>query len=270
MRRRLVLTAVATGAATIAGCTSERATDDTNEGATDDTNERATDGDDGTDGYEPCELSILSYARLPEAIKDEVDVALKEGQYATEGELLWSEISGPELEALKKDDSYYTPIVDRNGVKETTLQFKEITPQYDETITLPIYNSTDKSLEISVTVKDGGRTVLEETDLTLQELTDPTLDEREPEGESGPLKEENLSHDKEIPIGSEYGEYTVEITVEDQETISKAVELGGASRFDDNPDYILVQEGSKEQSFSVEIITIEYPMYDPAACPWEH
>ena len=175
MNRRRFLTVATTGTITLAGCIGGNI------------------GDKTTEKYEECDLMIIYYGLLPSDVQKEVDTAFNKGKYETEGELLWKEVAGPNVQAIKKDDNFYAPNVEReDGVH--TLRFEETTPRYAEPQFLRVSNTTNDTLNISITVKDSKKTILEKADFTV-------------EPKSG-------LDDHRVPIAREFGEYIFDIEIE--------------------------------------------------------
>ncbi|WMT09847.1 hypothetical protein NP511_09505 [Natrinema thermotolerans] len=224
MNRRTLLTSISVGAATVAGCTGGVENDETGR------------------KYEECNLPALQYGTLPEDVRAEVDTAFNEGQYETDGELLWQQVAGPGVEFLKKggpwytpDGTYYTPQVDSdNGVH--TLQFEETTPQLDSTKYLHVEDVPEVPVNITIKYTDG--TVLE--DHTIEEKDDYP----------------------EVPVSNKVGTYLVEVTVKDWGTVTEEF---GIDHFTQELNFGIHRES--ESSFSVSIQ--DNPATYPASCPWE-
>lgn len=141
MRRRTLLAGIGPGTATIAGCAS-------------------TDSDGW--GYRTtCELDAFSYRYLPDNAKHEVDTAFSEGSYETEGELYYERLlERPDEQAMRRDDTYYVAEIDRREESSllgtetvSTLSFTETTPTLEPPRPLTIWNSTDETVDIEVTVR---------------------------------------------------------------------------------------------------------------------
>ncbi|WP_130502038.1 hypothetical protein [Natrinema hispanicum] len=226
MKRRTLLAAVSMGTATVAGCVGEP---------------NRTGDENAEPKYEDCNMRVLHYRILPEDVKTEVDTAFHGGQYESNEELLWQQVAGPRVEVLGRDGSYYAPQVDvDNGVY--TLQFEEITPQYDSTKYLTVSEVPEVPLDISITITDAQGTVLEEIDLTIEER----------------------HSDQKVPVASEFGTYIMEITVEDWGSVTEELTLASA------PEPILLNirdDDEAKSSFSVQIRSISDQ--GAFACPWE-
>ncbi|MFB1062520.1 hypothetical protein [Natrinema sp. H-ect4] len=230
MNRRTLLTAATTGIVTTSGCIGGR-----NNGS--------------GENYEPCNVPVISYLQLPEGVRDEVDIAFDEGQYATRGEFLWKKIDGPELQAIQKEEDYYAPIVDTNGIfplKERTLQFEKTTPKYDEPVSLLIYQSIADTLNMTITVEYENEFVHKEQNMSIKEEDDYT---------DSPPK---------IPIGRRYGEYTLDITTENRGDFAETFEIGGGHNTL-TPDVLYIQEESSD--ISIDVTRRQFG--DPAPCPWQ-
>ncbi|WP_152423206.1 hypothetical protein [Natrinema versiforme] len=236
MNRRTLLAVVTASIATISGCIGGR--------------------NNGSEGnYEPCNARVVSYLQLPEGVKDEVDIAFEEGQYSTRGELLWEKIDAPELQAIEKDDDYFSPIVDTNGVfplKETTLQFEKTTPQYDEPVNLSIYQSVADTLTISITVEYEGRVVNKEQNIRIQEKVNPYSTDYE-----------DKSVRPNILTGRKYGRYTFDIAIEGRENITEIFQIG-SSHYTHTPTILYIQE----ENSSISVAVTRRVGGDPAPCPW--
>lgn len=225
MNRRAFLTSISVGTATVAGCIGRNENNK---------NERK---------YEECNQRVIHYGSLPEDVKAEVDTAFDEGQYESDGELLWQQVAGPRVEWLLHGGTYYTPQVDvDNGVR--TLQFRDTTPQYDSMKYLHIRDVPEIPLDILITVRNSNGAVLEEVNTTIE---DRAFDRR-----------------PKIPVASEFGTYIIEVTVEDWGTVTEELAL--------HPNYNTMlleidKEKEKKPSFS-EFITID-PNADKTICSWE-
>ncbi|QCS44461.1 hypothetical protein [Natrinema versiforme] len=163
-----------------------------------------------------------------------------EGQYESDEELLWQQVAGPDVEALKRGETYYAPQVDvENGVH--TLQFEETTPQYDSTKHLTVPDVSEVPLNISFTIKDTEGTVLKEVDRTIEEK----------------------DNDRKVPVATELGTYLVEVTVEGWGTVTESVTL----EYTTHQVLLNTQENDEaESSFSVSIT--QNPATTPAKCQW--
>ena len=221
MNRRTLLTAISVGAATVAGCTGR-----------DENDERK---------YEECKLRIIYYRDLPEDVKTEVDTAFDEGQYESDEELLWQQVAGPDVEALKRGETYYSPQVDVDDDVHV-LQFEETTPQYDSTKHLTVVGVPEVPLHISFTIKDTEGTVLKEAERTIEE------------------KDSN----RKVPVASEFGTYMLEVTVEDWGTVTESLTLGYAT------DVIQLSIRETDEAESPFFVSIDInPAKKKAECPWE-
>jgi len=200
---------------------------------------------------------VLEYWILPEDVEAEVDTAFDEGRYESDEELLWQQVAGPDVQALQRggrvfekgpdgyeprqERTFYTPQVDvDDGVH--VLQFEETTPQYDSTKYLTVDRVPEVPLNVSIVIKETEGTVIEKTELTIEDRTS----------------------DPEIPVASEFGTYVVEVTVEDWETVTEKSTLGssiGVMLLD------VSENDEGESPFSVSIA--KDPSDGEAVCPWE-
>lgn len=229
MNRRALLAALGAGATVVAGCLA----DDTDPGpsgdetdATDSNDSSDADSEDGTDAddsslntdgtetenvddspeYEPCDRPIVWYWELPDDVAAEVDAALEDGAYETDGDLLYAQAVAADT-ALSIDDAYYAADIERDG-KTTILRLAETTPTKRSPEELVFRNETDEAIEVAVTVTreggDGG------TEGDGDEDRDGTVVLEE----EGIVVDSREDHEDEhrLPVTDEYGDY--EITVE--------------------------------------------------------
>lgn len=258
MKRRVLLAAVgsATAASSLAGCLadgSESATPDAggdrdgddseNEnGTVNGTGTETTDGetDDETtdDTDERCDRDVVWYHELPADVAAEVDAALENGAYETDGELRYAQAIDVEAVSLEVDDTYYAAeIEERDGT--TTFRLEETTPAKSSSEELAFLNDTGDELTVSVTVTpvDGDEVLLEEDDIEL----DPETTAYE-----GPR----------FPVTDEYGTYDVSVETDDgrSESLSWTIEYVSF-------DGVVVLED--DDAFVVPEAVMEV-----APCPW--
>jgi hypothetical protein len=187
-----------------------------------------------TEKFERCDLTIIEYSSLPQDVKAEVDVAFKEGRYTTDGTLFWESITGPNVQALAKNDTYYAPQI-KTESGEHILQFEETTPQYDRQRSLRIDNNLEDDPYISITVKNSEGMILEEVG-------------------------QNISNLSEVAVSDEFGKYTFEIEIGDRWKGTKTTEMGKVTT-----SIILFVDNDESENISVKLI--QPPNY-PSRCPW--
>lgn len=160
------------------------------------------------------------YSRLPGPVKREVDVALEDGEYETDGPLLYP-LAVEETATLWNGNDYYEPRIDERE-ETTTLRF-ELTREYrDSPPEITLVNYREKPLEVTVAVTDDGET-LAEADLEVEpedaEIRDHLHHSRDylfHGGENGESFETDVR---------EFGEYALSIRTKDGETVTELFSL---------------------------------------------
>ncbi|MCU4973662.1 hypothetical protein OB955_13050 [Halobacteria archaeon AArc-m2/3/4] len=218
MKRRSLLAAIgsATAASNLAGCLADDSewTPDAGGGDGDDdgstetengpTNGSGSDGNgdesddnsaDRTD--EQCDRTVVWYNELPADVAAEVDAALEDGAYETDGELYYAQAIDVEAVSLEVDDTYYAAEIEEEG-ETTVFRLEETIPTKSAPEELAFRNATDDELTVSVTVTpaDGDEVLLEEESIEL----DPDVTAYE-----GPR----------FPVTDEYGTYDVALETAD-------------------------------------------------------
>lgn len=258
MKRRALLAAAgsATAASSLAGCLAdgpESSTpsaggdsdgDDTEDengtanGTGTETNDGETDDETTDDTDEQCDRDVVWYHELPAAVAAEVDAALEDGSYETDGELYYAQAIDVEAVSLEVDDTYYAAeIEERDGT--TTLRLEETTPTKSSSEELAFLNDTGDELTVSVTVTpvDGDEVLLEEDSIEL----DPETTAYE-----GPR----------FPVTDEYGTYDVSLETDDGRSESLTWTIGYVSY-----NGVVVLED--DDAFVVSEAEMDLP-----PCPW--
>lgn len=167
-RRTALATAGSTLVFAVAGCLGDG--DDEVVGNGSETN--STEENGPTDGngseysiedrtYEECHLISIEYEWLPDDVKREVDAAIEEGRYESDG-LLLAEVIDPDRSYLVVDGIPYDPTVEVDD-GEWTLELHE-----DEVVRAPeprlitVRNSADRDHEVRVELT-GKETLVDET-----------------------------------------------------------------------------------------------------------
>ncbi|SDX69891.1 hypothetical protein [Halopenitus persicus] len=145
------------------------------------------DGQPAPDTYDRCPRLVIGIGELPEPVRREVETALAEGAYETDGELSLPHVLDPEASYLEpggeNGDRYYRATIDdRNSTMRLTLA--EATPsmgphplsvesRFDESVSVDVqvtYRPTDEVvLEASQSVTPDERPTLGEFDRRLGE-----------------------------------------------------------------------------------------------------
>lgn len=158
MRRRALLTAVGTGALTLAGCLSA-ATD----GGTprEEPTDRTRSGDDAP-GYEECPREVIRYEEFPDDIQTEIDAALG-GRYAADRVLL-TEAMDVDAAYVAVQGEFYEPTVTVEDGREV-LELQHIDPKAlpeSRPVTVENHRAGERTITVEV-VADDGTVLLDET-----------------------------------------------------------------------------------------------------------
>lgn len=108
-----------------------------------------------------CTEDYVPYDQLPDQVVQEVDTALETGSYETKSEILY-EHAVKHTATLWKEETYYNHQIREEG-KTRILTFEETVPTHSSPTKLIFANWTDTRQEVSVTVRDGDK-VLVDTD----------------------------------------------------------------------------------------------------------
>lgn len=111
--------------------------------------------------YEECRLISIEYEWLPEDVKQEVDAALDEGRYESDG-LLFAEVVDPDRSYLVVDGTPYDPIVEVDDGRWTLELHEDEVVRAPEPRLITVRNSADRDHEIRVELT-GDETLLDET-----------------------------------------------------------------------------------------------------------
>lgn len=258
-RRTLLAVGSATAASSLAGCLAdgpESSTPDAggdSDGGDDTENENGTANGTGTgtndgetddettdDTYEQCDRDVVWYRELPADVAAEVDAALEDGAYETDGELHYAQAIDVEAVSLEVDDTYYAAeIEERDGT--TILRLEETTPTKSSSEELAFLNDTGDELTVSVTVtpSDSDEVLLGEDDIEL----DPETSAYE-----GPR----------FPVTGEYGTYDVSVETDDgrSESLTWTIEYVSFN------GVVVLEE---DDAFVVSEAEMDLP-----ECPWTH
>ncbi|NGM67711.1 hypothetical protein G6M89_01580 [Natronolimnobius sp. AArcel1] len=194
MNRRAVLASVsAATASAVAGCSTPTARDDVTE-------------------YDECELSIILGGNLPGPVASEVETALEDGQYQTDGDLRLQEVMGPDTTYIHVSGQYFEPHIDTDG-ETTTLVLGESIPRQDEG-DLPLRNRTGEAIDaaIRVTYQPPG-------DDDTETIRDDRLEL--PVGESETIPDS----------WQQYGRYTLEIDFGDFDSLEESWSINLGTTF---------------------------------------
>lgn len=99
------------------------------------------------DSYDVCEAPVIMYSDLPEPAREEVDTALETGEYETDGELLWSEITQSEPELFTGEELYRSNV--ETGDNLSRLWFEQDEGRRRDLI---VANETTDDISVTVTV----------------------------------------------------------------------------------------------------------------------
>lgn len=193
MKRRALLAALGASSVPLAGCLGDEPTTDASDTDDGDTDHESDDGDTPDDldveEYDECQAPYVDYADLPSDIAAEVDAAFAEGVYESDDEPLYVQAVN-EVVPLWKDDVPYRTELESDG-STYRLSFEKRTGDV-RSRELFLRNSREESVSVEATVTDGaGSSILE-----LEQSIDP-------------------SEETSTPVTEEYGEYDVEIAVQD-------------------------------------------------------
>ncbi|RQG95120.1 hypothetical protein [Natrarchaeobius chitinivorans] len=249
MRRRALLGAI--GTAGFSGCldggTSERETrssdSTTDESGSDDGSQ--TDGDAESDDdprtgertYDECNAPYVTHDQLPDEIAAEVDVAFDDGEYVTDGELLYEQAIGDGTPLWK--DRPYDHRVETDG--ETRRLSFEAQTEYASPRTLELWNDTDESVTATVTITDEDDEAVVDTTFAVEG------DERE-----------------RVDAASRFGTYDVEIELEDGRRETDTWELFAPKS--EGVDGLTV--GITADEISIEPLIWAYD-FEPCPMQWE-
>ena len=100
------------------------------------------------------------YSDLPEPAREEVDTALETGEYETEGELLWSDITQAEPDLLAGEELYHSHV--ETGGNLSRLWFEQDDGRHRDLI---VANETTDEIATTVTVESesADKSLLTET-----------------------------------------------------------------------------------------------------------
>jgi len=152
MNRRSILAILGASTASVAGCLSgpEQAGEDNGKGAEE-------------SDYETCHQQVIYFSRLPDEVKTEVETALEEGKYQTKNELLYDQVEGGGVEALKYESTYYESDITQSQDGYQTLSFTETTVTPDNKKHLLVQNVTEDEWNGTVIIENSdGRRLIEE------------------------------------------------------------------------------------------------------------
>jgi|GEM_PF-6920028 len=153
------------------------------------------------------------YGRLPEPVKREVDVALEDGEYETDGPLLYP-LAVEETATLWNGDDYYEPQIDERE-ETTALRFEPTREYRDSPPEITLINYREKPLEVTVAVTDDDET-LAEADLEVEPEDAEVRYTEELHGENGEPFETDVR---------EFGEYALSIRTKGGETVTEPFSL---------------------------------------------
>ena len=140
-RRMLLASAAAVSGSAIAGCvTSGPSTPEYEESSP------------STTEYEECSLSVIYADDLPSDVHHEVETAVTEGAYETDGELYLTDVMGPNTVYVRVDGSYLEPTIESDS-GTTRLTFEESIPSHDRDGRLSFSNQSDENVAVSITVE---------------------------------------------------------------------------------------------------------------------
>lgn len=186
--------------------------------------------------YETCTATFVTYSSLPDDVVPEVDTALEDGAYETSGAVRYAQAVGDETPLLK-DETYYSHRVEQTDTGQR-LTFEEWTA-YDSAVELAVTNETAEAITVAVEVTDA--------------TADPVLsDEFTVESNDGRTR----------PITAEFGEYTVDVTVDDERRASDTWRVGPRSTSWYWGGTVVVSEETVR-------FEREAAIYDKPVCPWE-
>lgn len=194
MKRRTLLASLGATSVSVAGCVSTIA---------------PSSSEDSSSDFEACGEPILVFSKLPDAVQREVETAFEEGEYHADGELLYEQVAGDSVQALRRNDFYYDSHIDKKLLGGKTLSFTQTTMTHDSPVDLEIRNTRDGDWKgtVKVTDVDGEILVLEEN-VTVESY--PT----DPEKRRVDLTDERI---KQFSVTDEWGEYRISLFANQEE-----------------------------------------------------
>jgi hypothetical protein len=148
----------------LAGCglTSSEEVEETPTPANTDRNTPGEEDPDDDRIYQQCDVLVLAYDRLPPEVRQEIDAALEDGQYRTQGRLHLADALDVERSYLSVDETYYRPLVSRNE-EVTAFSLEETVPNVDGHAPLKVENRSDLAVAVRLTATDeDGNVVVDE------------------------------------------------------------------------------------------------------------
>lgn len=191
MNRRAILAILGASTATVAGCLGgpERDGEDNEKG-------------DEERNYEPCNKQLILFSLLPDEVKKEVETAIEEGEYRTEGELLYDQVEGPGVEALVRNGMYYESDITRTQDGSQILSFTEVTVTHDQKRDLLVQNVTEDEWSGTITIENSDGRRLVEEEVTIDSFpTDETPKQDTEDGIDNRITR--------LPISDEFGRYII-------------------------------------------------------------
>lgn len=107
-----------------------------------------------------CEAPVIIYDDLPDQAREEVDAALETGEYETEGDLLWSEITESEPDLFTGDALYHSNTA--IGDDASRLWFDRDEGR-DRDLTIVNETADDLTAQVSVNRQSADEPLLTET-----------------------------------------------------------------------------------------------------------
>lgn len=199
MNRRAVLAILGASTASVAGCLGrpERDGDDNEKGVEE-------------NNYEPCNKQLIQFVLLPDEVKTEVETAIEEGEYQTEGELLYDQVEGSGVEALVRNGTYYESDITQAQDEYQILSFTETTVTHDQKRDLLVQNVTEDEWSGTITIENsGGRRLIKE-EVTIDSF--PTDETPKRDGEDG--IDNRITQ---LPVSDEFGRYIITFESETDE-----------------------------------------------------
>ncbi|WP_049895313.1 hypothetical protein [Halopiger xanaduensis] len=249
MQRRAFLFATAATAATVgvAGCLERTAT-----------------------AYEPCPESVLVYAKLPEAVQDEIDEAMAAGTYETTAflvtnEFLYETVAARSADVLRKDGTYYEARITEASVwlgfgTKRTLSFTAVTLEREEPKELLLRNTTADPWTGAVIVDDtNGDRVLSER-VTVEPYP------RDETPGNVPADEIDWGRLARVPVTDEYGRYDVTLEPDDGESVT--VDFWVTMGYPPRRDRYAITDGGVEYDETL-YGAIPRPGHPRQSCSWD-
>lgn len=163
------------------------------------------DSDSSGPHYQECDAPWVDYEELPQEVATEVDATFENGEYQTNGTLLYSQVT--DGQALWKDERRYIPHVETRGEMKTLLFYAR-----PPSVGVSVDNETEDPVDVTITIRDTEEEIAVGEEISLSAGEDTSLSADADSSRDGRLLEDHGVYDVTVTAGRRMKTATWDVT----------------------------------------------------------